>query len=403
MITAEFLLELVQKTLSKIVLLVLDGIGGIPFKDGKTEIEFANTPNLDKVAGSGVCGMIDAVGSGITPGSGPGHLALFGYDPQKYLIGRGILEGLGIGLTLDKNSLAARGNFATMDKNKIITDRRAGRIATEKNIALCARIQKDISRIEDVEVIIKPGKEHRFVVVLHGEELGENLTDSDPQKEGRPANDIEALDEESKKSARVINMFIKSANNILKNEYPANTFLLRGIAKSPDIPNMQKLFKLTPSAIATYPMYKGLAHLVGMDILSVDGETIEDEILCLEKNYQKYDFFYVHIKKTDSAGEDGDFDKKVHAIEEVDKIIPRIFALKPDVLVITGDHSTPSKLRGHSWHPNPVILFSETCRPDGITHFCEKQCKTGGIGKIPAQELMALMLAHALKLEKYGA
>jgi 2,3-bisphosphoglycerate-independent phosphoglycerate mutase len=403
MITAEFLSKLAQKTPSKIVLLVLDGIGGIPYRDGKTELEAAITPNLDEIIPYGVSGMIDLVGNGITPGSGPGHLALFGYNPQEYLIGRGVLEALGIGLSLDKNSLAARGNFATMDKNLIITDRRAGRIPTEKNIALCMKLQKDIPRIEDVEIIIKPGKEHRFVVVFHGEDLGGRLTETDPQKEGRPANIVQALDEGSEKSQRIISEFIKQANKILHNEYPANTFLLRGIAKVPDIPSMQKLFKITPAAIATYPMYRGLAQLVGMQILSVGGETIEDEIAALEQNYKNFDFFFVHIKKTDSSGEDGDFDRKVHAIEEFDRVIPRITALRPDVVVITGDHSTPSKLKSHSWHPNPVILLSETCRFDGISHFCETQCRMGGMGKIPGCELMGLMLAHAMKLEKYGA
>lgn len=388
------------KTKTKIVLLVLDGLGDIPYNE-KTALEKAVTPNLDNLAKKSVLGSTDAIFSGITPGSGPSHLALFGYDPLKYEIGRGLLEALGINLELTSFDLACRANFATKDKNNIITDRRAGRISTEKNEQLCALLQKKINKIEDVEVIIKPGKEHRFVIVFRGQGLEQNLSDADPQKEGNIQIFAEALTKESEKAASIINQFVSLVDEVLKDEYPANTALVRGYAKFPSIPSMTELFKLNPAAIATYPMYKGLSRLVGMQILDT-GETIESEIKTLSENFSNFDFFYLHIKKTDSYGEDGNFEKKVTIIEEVDKYIPQILSLKPDVLVITADHSTPALLKGHSWHPNPFLLFSPYIQSDEKL-FTEFECARGSLGRFPSQEAMVLMLAHALKLKKFGA
>jgi len=388
------------KTETKIVLLVLDGLGDIPY-NGKTALEKAITPNFDNLAKKSVLGLTNAIFSGITPGSGPSHLALFGYDPLKYEIGRGLLEALGINLELTSFDLACRANFATKDKNNIITDRRAGRISTEKNEKLCVFLQEKIKKIEDVEVIIKPGKEHRFVIVFRGKGLEQNLSDADPQKEGHMQQFAEALSKESKKSALIINQFISLVDEILKNEYPANTALVRGYAKFPSIPSMPELFKLTPAAIATYPMYNGLARLVGMQILNT-GETIESEFKTLAENFSNFDFFYIHIKKTDSYGEDGNFEKKVAIIEEVDKYIPQVLALKPDVLVVTSDHSTPALLKGHSWHPNPFLLFSPYVQKDE-KFFTESECAKGSLGRFPSKETMTLMLANALKLKKFGA
>jgi len=402
MINEEIMKSLAIKTESKIVLLVTDGIGDIPSENNKTVLEKAFIPNLDKLASKSACGLTDPISCGITPGSGPAHLSLFGYDPIKYQIGRGVLEALGIGMELTSCDLACRGNFATLDKEGIITDRRAGRIATELNEKLCKFMQDKINLIGDVEVIIRPGKEHRFVVVFRGDGLDGALSDADPQKVGEKIKFTEALDSKAKKSAETVNEFIEQATEVLKEHHPANTILLRGFAKHPGLPTMKELFKLTPAAIATYPMYKGLSKLVGMDILET-GESLNDEFKTLQDNFSKYDFFYLHIKKTDSYGEDGNFEQKVKVIEEVDKYIPEVLALRPDVLVVTGDHSTPAIMKGHSWHPNPFMLFSKYIRVDETEQFNEKECVKGGLGRFSAVDVLPLMMANALKLQKFGA
>jgi 2,3-bisphosphoglycerate-independent phosphoglycerate mutase len=391
------------KTDSKILLLVMDGVGGLPHPNtGKTELETANKPNIDSLAKTGVLGLSHPVARGITPGSGPSHLSLFGYDPIKYQVGRGVLEALGIGFLMTEKHLAARANFATMDKNGIIIDRRAGRISTEKNIELTSKLQSLIKRIEDVNVVIKNGKEHRFVIILEGEGLDDGLTETDPQKEGLPPNSVKPLKESAKKSARILNELVIKVNEALKDEPKANTLLLRGMAKCPNIPSMSEIFKIKPACIANYPMYKGLAKLVGMEILPT-GDTIKSEFDTLEKYYNEFDFFYLHIKKTDSYGEDGNFENKVKIIEEVDKEIPRIKKLNFDCIVITGDHSTPALLKSHSWHPNPFLLVSKYLIPDEFETFNEKNCKKGGLGQFFSVESMPMMLAYAKKLEKYGA
>lgn len=400
----EIISSITIKSESKIVLLVMDGVGGLPQEPGgKTELESAYTPHLDRLAQRGICGLTDPLAPGITPGSGPAHLALFGYDPFNYYIGRGVLEALGIGMELTPIDIAARANYATVDEQGIIVDRRAGRISTERNIELCNLLQQKISRIEDINIIIKPGKEHRFVVVFRGEGLGGGVTETDPQKEGKKPLQAKAVDTDSEKTAAIVNRFIEIAGEILKDSKPANMILMRGISQSPNIPPMQQIYKLNPAAIATYPMYKGLARLVGMKILPIKGETIEDEFIALEEHFSDYDFFFVHIKKTDSSGEDGSFEKKIKAIEEVDRLIPRIEKLNPDVFVVTGDHSTPCLLKSHSWHPNPLLLYSRTCLPDKVNSFGERECNQGGLGRIRAMELMPLILAHAQKIIKFGA
>ncbi len=402
MVNEEIMKSLSIKTESKIVLLVADGIGDIPSKNNKTVLETATIPNLNRLASKAVCGLTDPISCGITPGSGPAHLSLFGYDPLKYQIGRGVLEALGVGMELTPYDLACRGNFATLSEEGIITDRRAGRIATTLNEKICRIMQNKIKQIGEVEVIITPGKEHRFVVVFRGKDLEEGLSDADPQVVGGEIKYAEPLQPGAKKTAEIINEFIKKATEVLKEHYPANTVLLRGFAKYPGLPTMNELFKLTPAAIATYPMYNGLAKLVGMEILKT-GESIKEEFETLKENFEKYDFFYLHIKKTDSYGEDGKFEEKAKIIEEVDKFIPEVLNLKPDVLVVTGDHSTPALLKAHSWHPNPFILFSPYVRIDEVDRFSEKACARGGLGRFLAVDALPLMMANALKLKKFGA
>ncbi len=403
MVRINVIQKLVYPTPSKIILLLIDGLGDIPSEEGgKTPLEAASIPNMDELTKKGICGLMDPISTGITPGSGPSHLALFGYDPFKYDIGRGVLEALGIGLGMTKKDVATRANFATINEEGIITDRRAGRISSEKCRELCELLQARIKSIDDVEIVIKPSKEHRFVVLFRGEGLSDRISDTDPQKDGHPPKEPKSLHTEAKKTEKIVTEFTKRSAELLKSHHPSNFVLLRGFAKYPDIPYMNKLFKIRPAAIATYPMYKGLARLVGMEIIEC-GETHKEEIKSLKENYPKYDFFYVHIKETDKAGEDGNFSSKTEVLEEVDRYIPEILKLKPECFVITGDHSTPCKLKSHSWHPNPLILYSQYCGADGVEKFCERECVKGGLGRLDATELMPLMLANALKLKKYGA
>lgn len=386
---------------SKIVMLVIDGLGGLPEPEsGKTELEEAATPHLDKLAKDSLCGLIDPIGPGITPGSGPGHLALFGYNPLVFTLGRGVLEALGIDFELKSTDVAARGNFCTVDDKGVIIDRRAGRISTEKSRQLCNLLAE--SRLKDSELFVLPVREHRFLVVFRGNGLAAEVSDTDPQRIGVAPNFALAVTPEAKPMAHIANEFVDMAAQILSRHYPANMVLLRGFSKLPQLPSMKEVFKLTPAAIVDYPMYKGLAKLIGMEILAT-GSDLKDALRTLTEHFARYDFFYIHVKKADSAGEDGDFRRKVKFIEEVDEALPTLLDLKPDVVIVTGDHSTPAVLRGHSWHPVPFLLYSRWCRPDGVKEFTEAACIFGGLGRFPAVDVMPLAMANALKLTKFGA
>ena len=392
--------ELSQQTGSKIVLLVMDGVGGLPV-DGRTELDAARKPNLDGLAERAVCGLSDPVIMGITPGSGPAHLALFGYDPLRYQLGRGILEALGSGVDVGRNDLVARGNFATV-RGGLVADRRAGRIPTEENVRISAALNAGLPKRDGVEVRVFPGKEHRFVARFTAEGLSDALSDADPQKDGRPPLGTRPLAPEAAMAADFVNRFLDDVAEVLKGEAKANAALLRGFSKFPAIPTMGELFKLRPAAIANYPMYRGLAKLLGMTVLDIGAET-GDLFDALEKCWAGHDFFYIHYKRTDSAGEDGNSPAKVAAIEALDPFLPRLAALKPDVLVVTSDHSTPAALKGHSWHPNPFLLVSPTAGTDDVAAFTERACAKGMLGRFRAISAMPLMLAHALKLQKFGA
>ncbi|MDH5186198.1 MAG: 2,3-bisphosphoglycerate-independent phosphoglycerate mutase [candidate division WOR-3 bacterium] len=396
----EILSSILEPNDQKILLVVIDGLGGSP-QNGKTELETAKTQNLNNLAKKSSLGLSMPIGPGITPGSAPAHLALFGYDPIETQIGRGLLEVLGVGLDVTPKDLCVRANFATIDKNGYITDRRAGRISTEENKRICANLIKAIKQIEDVEVIIRSGKEHRFAIMFRSEGLGAELTDSDPLHEGKKPIEISALSPRSSKSAKIINIFLNWAKNVVYEEPKANYILLRGFAKYPEIESMATRYKIKPACVATYPMYKGIAKLVGMEVLPT-GDTWDDEIETVHEHKSDFDFFYLHFKEVDKMGEDGNFEGKVKLLEELDKKIPKILNLNFDVLCITGDHSTPAVLKSHSWHPNPLLIYSAFCRASGIKEFSETACAKGGLGVFPATAVMTLLLAHALKLKKFG-
>ena len=393
--------ELREAATTKIVLLVADGLGGLAREPGgKTELESARTPNLDACARDGVCGLSTPVLPGITPGSGPGHLALFGYDPLQERIGRGVLEALGINFDLGPNDVAARGNFCTVDAGGKITDRRAGRPSTEQCLAMCRRLQA--IRIPDVELFVEPVREHRFVVVFRGKGLGDRVNDTDPQNVGVAPFTATGQDIESQTTAGIVNRFTAEATRLLRDQTTTNAVTLRGLARFPAIRSMSDIYGLRSVAIAVYPMYRGLARLVGMEVAET-GSTLGEQIDTLEREWASHDFFFLHYKYTDSTGEDGNFAAKVETIERLDAMIPRIRALGPSVFIVTGDHSTPSLLEGHSWHPVPTLLVAKTARVDRVAEFGEESCLRGGLGQFEAKHLMLLAMAHAGRLGKYGA
>ena len=393
--------ELAEQAASKIVMLVADGLGGLPLEPGgKTELETAATPNLDRLAARGTSGSSIPVLPGITPGSGPGHLGLFGYDPLEFKIGRGALEATGIGFELGPDDVAARGNFCTLDAAGLIADRRAGRIASEESFKVVERLQA--VKIPGVETFVRPVKEHRFVVVFRGQGLDGGVADTDPQAVGVAPLDPKPLSPAAARTAEVAKEFVRQARAILAGEPKANGMVLRGFAAKPQLPSYAELYGLRAAAIAVYPMYKGLAQLAGMKLVG-KAQSLDEQIDELARHWEEFDFFFLHFKYTDSTGEDGNFAEKVRRIEELDRALPRIEALRPDVLVVTGDHSTPSRLKSHSWHPVPTLLVADTCRPDGLAAFSEKDCLRGGFGIFPAKHLMLLAMAHAGRFGKFGA
>ena len=390
---------------SKLVLLVLDGVGDIATAETRflTPLEAAKTPNLDELAKASAMGRMTPVAPGITPGSGPGHLGLFGYDPLEYEVGRGVIEALGLGIELKSGDIAARANFSTLDSKGIVTDRRAGRIATEVNEALCTKLQK-IKKVGDAEVIIRPGKSHRFVVVFRGKGLEGPLTDSDPHHEGAPIKKVEAAvkSAKAKEAAAVVNEFYAKALPLIEKEHPANGFLLRGIAHLPKIPTFEERFGLKAGAIAVYPMYKGLAQLIGMQKLEGTNTTKEEFEKYLAE-YGNYDYFFIHVKGTDMAGEDGNFDQKVAVIEEVDRALPVLLQKKPMVLAVTGDHSTPVPMKSHSWHPQPVMIHGPVSGSDKLDRFTETNANRGSLGIFKSRNLIRYMMANAKLFDKFGA
>jgi 2,3-bisphosphoglycerate-independent phosphoglycerate mutase len=397
----DLLSDLLVPNDSKIVLLVMDGLGGLPRElNGLTELEYAKTPHLDRLAAEGNLGLSTPVRAGITSGSGPAHLAIFGYDAVQYEIGRGVLESLGINFDLGPDDVAARGNFCTVDEAGSIIDRRAGRIPTSKCVELVNKLRP--IKLPGVEVFVEPVQDYRFCLILRGEGLNGQIEDTDPQRKAPPLP-AQPRVPEAKHTAELVNQWIAEARKILKDEHPANAVTLRGFAVDPNLPKFSEVYNLRAACVAVYPMYKGVSKLVGMDVIKFEGGTPADEFGAVAKIWNDYDFFFVHIKYTDSRGEDGDFAEKVKMIEQFDAIVPRITALGPKVLVVTGDHSTPARLASHSWHPVPVVLCADTCRPDGCETFGEREAHRGGLGQFPAVYLMALAMAHAERLTKFGA
>ena len=400
MIDLPFLADICRPTDSKIVLLVVDGLGGAPHPETKrSELETARIPNLDRLASRSAAGVTTPVMHGITPGSGPGHMALFGYDPVKYLMGRGVLEALGIDVELGPGDLAARGNLCTVDNNNNIVDRRAGRIPTSESTPLVEMLN-DIE-ISGVDVKVYPVQDYRFVLVMHGEGLDDRISETDPQMVGVMPLEARALDEASEAAAAHVRAFVTAAAEALREREYANMAMLRGFSLLPELPDFGERYSLNPGAVAAYPMYRGLAKVVGMNVIPT-GMTFEDELDTLEEHFDEHDFFFLHYKPADAAGEDGDFAAKVQALEALDAGVGRLMEMDQDVLVVAGDHSTPAILGAHSWHPVPLLVQSKWTAGEGIEEFTERACSVGPLGSLPATEVMMLAMAHAGKLLKYG-
>ncbi len=400
MIDQEQLRDCYVSTSSKIVMLVVDGLGGLAHPDtGLSELETAHLPNLDAMARESACGLTTPVMTGVAPGSGPGHLALFGYDPLKHIIGRGALEALGIETPLNPGDVAARGNFCLVDGDGLLVDRRAGRIPTEFSAPLCERLNR--IQVPGVELNVYPVQDYRFVLRLRGEGLSERITETDPQVVGVAPLEVEALEPQAEKTAVMVNDFLAQAKQLMAEEERANMVMLRGFAQLPNLPPMGDVYRLNPAGIAAYPMYRGLATVSGMRVIST-GKTFADEVETLHQNYNDHDFFFIHYKPADAAGEDGDFDAKVKRLEELDPLIPRIRELEPDVLMVAGDHATPAIMASHSWHPVPFMLHSRLTKGEGIESFDERACRQGSVGSIMANQVMLLAMSHAGKLTKFG-
>jgi 2,3-bisphosphoglycerate-independent phosphoglycerate mutase len=399
----ELIRKIARKKGGKIVLLVLDGLGGLPAKRGKlTPLEAAQCPNLDALAAGGITGLHEPVGPGITPGSGPGHLSLFGYDPLKYEVGRGVFSALGVNFDLRSGDVAARGNFCTLEEDGTIADRRAGRISSERGRELCDKLKK--LSLEGVEIFVEPVKEHRFLLVLRGQDLHAAIQDTDPHETGRKRNAPQARVDDAERTSGLVRQVIEQADGILAEEEDGNSILLRGFDNRPELDPLPEVSRMRCKAIAAYPMYCGVARLLGMDVIDVEDD-FGAELDALEKAWDEGDFFFIHVKRTDSLAEDGAFEAKRDLIERLDKQLPRLTGLKPDVLVVTGDHSTPARLASHSWHPVPILLHApETVRPDGVERFGESSVLRGALGpRFPGPEILPLAMAHARRLAKFGA
>ena len=403
----DFYSKLTIKTKAKLALVVLDGLGDLATAEQGflTPLEAATTPNLDALAKVGAQGRMIPVAPGVTPGSGPGHLGLFGYDPIEYQVGRGVIEALGLGVDLHAGDIAARANFCTLDANGIVTDRRAGRLATEVTEELCALLARKVKKLGDAEVIIRPGKGHRFVVILRGKGLEGPLTDADPNREGLPiptAGPTHPKSVKQKKTAALVAEFYQQALPVIAHKKPANGFLMRGIAHQPAIATVEERYGLRAACLAVYPMYKGLAQLVGMK--KIEGpQTIAEQFRCYLAEYDHFDYFFIHFKYTDMFGEDGNFEAKKKAIEDFDAALPILLEKRPDVLAITGDHYTPCAIKGHSWHPQPVLLVSDYSGWDKLERFTETGANLGSLGVFESKYLIRLMQANARMFDKFGA
>ena len=379
--------------------MVVDGLGGMADERQGTELEDASTPHLDDLAAGGVTGLLEPVGPGITPGSGPGHLALFGYDPVRFVLGRGALSAAGLGVPLHPGDVAARGNLCTLDAEGTVVDRRAGRISDEEGRRVVARLDEEVAGAE-----FHHEKGHRVLVVFRGD------GPRPPDRRHGPAGDRRpAAGPPSPRSGggghrrRSSSATLEEVRRVLADEPAANGLLLRGFDTQRALPSFRERTGMRAAAVAVYPMYRGIAALLGFDVLGPPAD-LSEQVRLLEKHREDADLFFVHVKDADAAGEDGDRAAKIAAIERVDDaILDLIAAADPGVVAVTGDHATPSQMAAHSWHPVPVLVHGPRCGRDETDRFGERWCRAGGLGTRPSTDLLPILMANAGHLAKYGA
>jgi 2,3-bisphosphoglycerate-independent phosphoglycerate mutase len=386
---------------ASILLVVLDGLGGMADGEGGTELEAARTPNLDALAAEGATGLLEPVGPGITPGSGPGHLALFGYDPLEFELGRGALSAAGLNIELRPGEVAARANLATLDGQGRVVDRRAGRPDDDEARRIVERLGSSV-RIDGVDVRFVLERGHRVLVILSGHGLDPRVGDTDPQAVGVPPIDPRPLDPAAERTAGVVADLDAQVRRSLADEPVANGLLLRGFDAQRALPSFHDRTRMDAAAVAVYPMYRGIARLLGFEILGPP-EDLEGELALLREHRDRFDFTFLHHKDADAAGEDGDRDAKIAGIERLDAVVPDLLALGHGVVAVTGDHATPAQMAAHSWHPVPVLVHAPRVGRDEADRFGERWCRTGGLGRRPSRELLPVLMACAGRLAKYGA
>ena len=405
----------------KVLFLIFDGLGDRPIPEFgyKTPLEAAATPNFDALAARSICGLSNALGRGVRPGSDVSHLAIFGYPMERYYTGRGPIEVAGLGIRLQEGDVAFRGNFGTVDGDWNILDRRAGRIRVVDEFTAAV----DGMKIDGVEILVRPGTAHRAGVVFRGKGLSANVTDADPHAEGLPVSLVRPKDDtkEAAFTAGVINKFMRASYEILDRmeanekrrqagQFPANFLLLRGAGMYPTMPTFEQRYGMRACCIAGGGLYKGIGAFLGMDLIEVEGATalpdssVRNKFIAAKKALEQYDFVFTHVKATDSLAEDGNASGKREFIEKCDLAAQELLDLPENVLlVVTADHSTACELKAHSADPVPIMFCSKHVRVDGVTEFGERAFASGGLGRMVGADIMPTVMNVLGKLHLIGA
>ncbi|ENN96071.1 cofactor-independent phosphoglycerate mutase [Methanocaldococcus villosus KIN24-T80] len=404
----------------KIIIFIIDGLGDRPNEKGETPLKIAKKPTMNRIAEEGICGLMNAIDIGIRPGSDTAHLAILGYDPYKVYTGRGPLEAFGLGLDLKEGDIAFRCNFATVDDNFIVKDRRAGRLDFETAKILEKEI--DGLEIDGVKVIFR-SKGYRGALVLRGEGLDYMVTDADPHKDNVKVEEVKPLRKEAEKTAEILNKLLKIIYNKLKDHPvnierekkglpPANIILPRGAGIVPKVEKFYEKYKMKGAVICGTALIKGIGKMLGLDVIEVEGangtpnSNIMGKAKALLNNLDKYDFFLINVKAADEAGHDGKFELKKEIIEKIDNMLSYIFEnINKDSVyfVLTGDHSTPIEVKDHSADPVPIVIWGKSVRKDDVKEFDEFACAKGGLHWIKGEHVMRILLDLTNRNEKFGA
>ena len=404
----------------KTFFVICDGLGDrpIPKLGRKTPLEYAKTPNLDAIARRGIIGAMNTIDIGVRPGSDTAHMAIFGYDPHVYYTGRGPFETAGLRMEHKDGDICFRVNMGTVDDTLHIIDRRAGRIGDTSAFAR----ELNGMKIDGVEFFVKAGTGYRMGMIMRGKKLSTHITDIDPGHVGKGVRMCEATDDtsEAKRTAKILNTFVSRAHKLLKrmpvnidrqkNGLPqANYLLVRGAGVYPKLPRFFDKYGLRAACFAGAGLYKGIARLIGMDVVHVPGATgkpdsnIRAKVETAIKHRKDYDFFFIHFKGADSCGEDGDVEGKIAYIEKIDDAVAPLLKLKNSLVVITADHSTPCTIKSHSADDVPIVIMGDEVRDDDVHEFSERTCAKGRMGHIKGMHVMPIILDLMGIAEKFGA